>query len=105
VSPWLRALIATCLIEVPIVVAVFPKQRLAMALAALVANIATNLALNLVLLPRGQLWLGEAIALAFEASVYYWLGRPRDLARSLVASAAGNLLSFGFGGVLARILF
>ena len=106
IPSWLRALIATCVIETPIVIAIFPNQRLRMGFAAVVANIATNLTLNLVLLPRGgHLLIGEALALVVEAAVYYWLGRPRDLARSLVASAAGNLLSFGFGGVVAGLLF
>ena len=103
-SSWLVALIVTLVIEVPLVVAWYPGERARMALAAVFANAATNLALNLVLAPRGHLVLGETIALVVEAAVYARVSRDRDVPRAIIVSAAANLLSFSFGPVLAHLL-
>ncbi len=105
----LHALAATLLIEVPITAALFPKQRSRMALVALVANTATNLALNVGLPWLGvqgatRLLVGEASALVLEAAAYARFSRPRSIERAIVASALGNLTSFTLGGALVRLL-
>ncbi len=104
---WLSALVVTLAIEVPIVAALFPGQRVRMALVAAVANIATNLTLNLVLarwaaLGGYQVPAGEILAVVLEAAAYGVASRPRDWSRSTLASSLGNALSFaaGLGGVL-----
>jgi O-antigen/teichoic acid export membrane protein len=101
---WSIALIVTIVIEVPLVVALYPGDRARMAVAAVVANAATNLALNLVLAPRGHLFAGEAIALVAEAAIYAWASRDRDVPRAIAVSAVANLLSFSVGPVLAHML-
>ena len=103
----LHALLATLLIEVPLVVALFPRLSKRMALVALAANTATNLALNIGLPAVGihgdaRILAGELAALLVEAVVYALVSR--DLPRSLVASAAGNLASFTLGGVLIHLI-
>jgi O-antigen/teichoic acid export membrane protein len=75
-----------------------------MAVAAVVANAATNLALNLVLAPRGHLVAGEAIALVVEAAIYALASRTRDVPRAIAVSAIANVLSFSFGPALAHML-
>lgn len=105
----LAALTVTIAIEVPIVAAMFPRQRARMALVALVANAATNLFLNV-----GLPWLGargaarivtgEMIALVGEAAAYAWWSRPRSIPRVVVASALGNLVSFAAGPWMAAWL-
>jgi len=106
----LHALIVTLIIEVPIVMALFPRQRLRMALVALLANTATNLALN-VGLPRvgvhgtPRIIVGEVAALVLEAAAYAFLSRPREVGRAIIASALGNGSSFMLGGVLANAIF
>jgi hypothetical protein len=107
-SVWL-ALFVTWIIEVPIVAALFPGQRLRMGLVALVANAVTNLAMNVVLgrLPLlGPHWVvvGEAIALVVEAAAYAALSRPRQVARALLASGLGNAASFAGGGLIASVV-
>ena len=50
------------------------------------------------LAPGGPvLLLGELIALAAEAAVYAVVARPRELGRSLIASALANSLSYAAG--------
>jgi len=105
---WL-ALAVTLVIEVPLVAALFPGQRLRMAVVALVANTVTNLTLNVVLptLPvvgPHHLVVGELLALVGEAAVYAAVSRPHDLGRALVASGLGNGLSFGLGGALVSLV-
>jgi hypothetical protein len=99
---WVVAVAVTLLIEVPLVAALYPGQRLKMAAVATVMNVATNLTLNLVL-PRlawlrGQ-WLlpGEVLAVISEAAAYTLASRPRDLPRGLLVSSLANALSFGAG--------
>jgi hypothetical protein len=105
---WL-ALAVTLAIEVPVVVLLFPGQRVRMGIAALVANTATNLVLNL-LLPRlpgigsHHVVVGEVFALVGEAAIYAAVSRPRSLSRALVASGLGNGLSFAAGGLLVAAL-
>jgi hypothetical protein len=103
------ALAVTLAIEVPLVVMLFPGQRVRMAVAALVANTVTNLTLNLLLptLPvvgTHHVLVGELVALIGEAIVYVVVSRPLDVGRALVASGLGNALSFGAGGALASAL-
>jgi hypothetical protein len=99
---WAAALAVALLIEVPLVALLFPGQRLKMAAVAIIMNAATNLTLNLVL-PRfywlhGR-WLlpGEVLAVVAEATAYALASRPRDVPRSLFASALSNTLSFAAG--------
>jgi hypothetical protein len=100
--PWAVALVVTLIVEVPVVAALYPRQRRKMASVAVVANIATNLTLNL-LLPhlevlRGRHLLpGEIMAVVVEAAAYAIASRPRDVPRALVASSLANALSFGLG--------
>jgi hypothetical protein len=107
-SAILGALWVTLLLEVPIVALCFPGQRWRMAVAAALANTATNLLLN-VWLPRlpvlhGQyLLVGEGLAVVLEALTYTFVGRPRDLGRSLAVSAFSNAVSFEFGGALLSL--
>jgi hypothetical protein len=103
----LVALAITLLLEVPIVAAFYPGHRARMAIAATVANVATNLAMNLVIERRlfaysSTLLTGEAVALVAEAVVYALVAPGRDWAKAFTASAAANLASFGAGLVLFR---
>jgi hypothetical protein len=105
-----HALLVTLLVEVPIVAALFPRQRLRMASVALVMNTATNLLLNVGLPYLGargstRIVVGELLALVLEAMAYALLSRPRHVARAIVASALGNLTSFTLGPALARVLW
>jgi hypothetical protein len=98
------ALAITVVIEVPIVCAFYPGQRVRMGIACALATSATNLFMNLVLLAAmgtyaGYLAMGEATALASEALVYVLVSRPRDVPRALAASGAANLASFLAGVV------
>jgi O-antigen/teichoic acid export membrane protein len=105
VSSWLVALIVTLVIETPIVVACYPRERARIAVVAVLANVATNLLLNLVLVSRGHLVMGELIALVVETASYAVASRDRDVVRALAASAAANLASFALGPVLACVVF
>ena len=98
----MAALVITLAIEVPLVTAMFPGQRLRMALLATVMNTVTNLTLNYVL--AGMPWMGghhvlfgETFALVAEGAVYAALSRPRLVGRSILASIIGNALSYGAG--------
>jgi hypothetical protein len=101
------ALAVTLILEVPIVAAFYPKQRLRMGIACAIATTATNLALNLTL-TRSQLgWdatlvTGESLALVLEAAVYAYVAQrdERGWPRALAASAAANLASYGAGLLL-----
>jgi hypothetical protein len=100
------ALAITLAIEVPIVAAFYRGQRARLALAAVLANLATNLAMNMVIV-RGSraaydetLLVGEAVALLLEAAVYAAVDRKHDLVTGFTASAAANLASFGAGLVV-----
>jgi hypothetical protein len=101
VEAWLLTLAA----EVPLVALVYPGQRTRMAAACALGTTVTNLAMNLALprwLGAGAAFLvvGEAGALLLEAALYARVGRPRDLARALVASALANGASFAAGLML-----
>jgi hypothetical protein len=101
VTAWL----ITLAVEVPCVAALYPGQRARLAVVAALATSATNLPMNL-LLPRwlgtGSAFLvtGELAALVLEAATYFFVARPRDLARAATASALANGLSFTAGLVL-----
>ncbi len=102
IPAWAAALAVTLVIEVPLVAALFPGQRLKMAAVSTVMNAVTNLTLNLVL--RRAAWLhghwlvpGEVFAVLSEAAAYALASRPRDLPRSLLASSLANALSFSAG--------
>ena len=101
------ALAITLVIEVPIVAAFYRGHRVRMAIAATLANIATNLAMN-ALLVRGALpynptlLAGEGVALAAEAIVYGLVAPGRDWAKAITASAAANLASFAAGLLFFR---
>jgi hypothetical protein len=104
----LRALVVTLVIEVPIVAALFPRQRSRMAAIALVANTVTNLTLNVGLPHVGvhgtpRILVGESAALVVEALAYALLSRPREVGRAIIASAIGNGLSFTLGGVFVQL--
>jgi tryptophan-rich sensory protein len=100
------ALAITLAIEVPIVAAFYKGQRARLALAAVLANLATNLAMNMVIV-RGSraaydetLLVGEAVALLLEAAVYAAVDRKHDLVKGFTASGAANLASFSAGLVV-----
>ena len=101
----LHALIVTLLIEVPIVVAFFPRKWKRLGLVALGANALTNVVLNVGLPALGvrgtpRILVGEAFALVFEAAAYAIASGAR--ARSAIASGVSNIASFTLGGVLAH---
>jgi len=89
-------------LEVPTVAAFFRGERLRLAIACLLSTTATHVLLfqllfRIVVPAAGWLVVGEVLALAVEATVYFWVSRRHDLARALMASAVANGLSFGFG--------
>lgn len=96
---YLIAWAVTVAVEVPIVAALYPGQRLRLALACLIATTTTHLAMHFAL-PYAALsheaWLvtGETGALLAEALVYALVSRPRRLGIALVASALANSASF-----------
>ena len=103
------ALAVTLAVEVPIVAAFYPGQRLRMAVACALATTATNLALNLALtrarLSHDETLLaGETLALVLEALIYARVARRErseaGWSRALAASVAANLASFGAGLIL-----
>lgn len=102
---YLAALGITLAVEVPVVAALFPGQRLRMAVTCALATSATHLFMHFALpqlLPPGGpvLLLGELIALVVEAGVYAAAARPRELGRALIASALANSLSYAAGLVI-----
>jgi len=105
----LVALVVTLVLEVPLVAAFYPGQRKRMAVVALVANVCTNLTLN-VLLPavpplRGyHVLVGEILAVLVEWAAYAAASRPRDAGRALAVSGLANALSYGVGPVAALVL-
>ena len=105
----LAALVVTLLLEIPIVAAAYPGQRVRLTAVALVANTFTNLTLN-VLLPRWPLGrghyilVGEILAVVMEAAALAVASRPRDTGRALVVSGLGNALSYGAGGAVLALL-
>ena len=105
------ALVSTCLIEVPLVALVYPRERGRMATTALAVNMATNLTLNLVVLRNASaarhetaLLLGELGVLIVEALLYLLVSRRHEAARAVMASGLANALSFGAGGMVAHLL-
>lgn len=109
IPAWGGALIATLAIEVPVVAAFFPGERLRMAFVAVLANTASNLTLNLVLartvaLSGHHVLLGEGLALFGEAAAYGASSRTHDLSRGGLASAVSNALSFSLGFVPMSML-
>ncbi len=102
ISGQVMAWALTVVAETPCVMAVYPGQRRRMGLTCALSTTVTNLAMNYVLprwLGAGVLFLlvGEMGALVLEAVIYAAVGRPRDLARALVASALANGASFALG--------
>jgi hypothetical protein len=98
------ALAVTLIVEMPIVAAFYPGQRIRMALACAIATTATTLALNVALARAHLAWgealvSGESIALVIEAAVYAYVAQrgERGWSRALAASAAANLASYGAG--------
>jgi hypothetical protein len=109
VSGALGALLATLIVELPVVAVAYPGQRARMTLIALVANVLTNLALNVLLpavpgLSAHRLLIGEALATGGEAAVYALASRPRDLGRALIVSGIANALSYELVGAVAARL-
>lgn len=108
-SAALRALAATLILELPVVALSFPGQRGRLTLVALIANVGTNLTLN-VLLPGApglgghHVLVGEALAVVGEALAYAAASRPHDLGRSFIVSGASNALSYELGGLIAAWL-
>jgi len=98
----LAALVITLALEVPLVAAMFPGQRVRMAILAAIMNTLTNLTLNcfFAVIPwmRGHhILYGEVFALVTEAAAYAVFSRPRRVGRSVLASLLGNALSFCAG--------
>jgi hypothetical protein len=104
-----RALIATVLVEVPIVVAFHPHARWRAFVLAVLANVVTNSLLNriwfaVVPWPAVALVSGEALSFAVEAFVYA-RGIPRvSRERAIAASATANLGSFVVGPLVMALL-
>lgn len=101
----LLALLITVALEVPVVAACYPRERLRMALTCLGATTVTNLAMNGLLLPVSPsyafyLLVGETAALVLEAAAYVALSRGHEPGRAALASALANSLSFGAGLLL-----
>ena len=96
-------------LEVPVVAALYPGERLRMGLACALATAATNLFMNgllpgLLASASAVLLIGEAMALVVEALVYFRVSKGRDWARALVASSLANASSYLVGmGILALI--
>ncbi len=106
---WAVALAVTLLLELPLVVALYPGQRKKLLVASLLANCATNLTLNLLLwrvpvLAGRHVFPGEVLALLVEAAVYGMVSKPHDWPRGLLASALANAASFFAGPFLAAWL-
>lgn len=99
---YLAALALTLAVEVPIVAACYPGQRLHMACVAALITASTHLAMH-TLLPLAVsdfasfLLIGEAMATLVEAGVYAVASRPPELGRGLVASAVANSASYAVG--------
>lgn len=96
------ALALTLGLEVPVVAALYPRQRLRMGLVCAVATTATHLVMHfavpgLVSSYAAFLLAGESLALFGEAGAYWLAGRPREPGLALLASALANALSFGVG--------
>jgi hypothetical protein len=103
------ALGITLIVEIPIVVLFYPRQRARMAIAALLAATATTVGLNVafarVAIGYGStLTVGESIALLGDAIVFAFASREcveeAGWPRALVASAAANL-----GSYIAGLIF
>jgi hypothetical protein len=101
------ALAITLLVEVPVVAAFYPSQRVRMAVVAVVTIAAASVALDVVLarvtLRRDvAITVGQGVAFAIESAVYASAarGRERGWPRALAASAAANLASY-----LVELLF
>jgi len=102
VPPYLSALGLTVAVEVPVVVALYPGQRLRLGAICCVATTLTHALLFLVLfrfvaLTSWTLVLAESGALVAEAVAYAAASRPRSMPRGLMASALANAASFGLG--------
>jgi hypothetical protein len=100
----LVALVVTLVLEVPVVAALYPGQRVRMALVALAANLCTNLTLNVIFpsvpLVRGyHVLVGEIAAVLVEWAAYSAASRPRDVGRALAVSGLANALSYAVGPV------
>ena len=104
---YLAALTATICIEVPVVILFFPEQRVRMGVSCLLATTATHLFLFFgvpAFCPlQYQIVLGESIAVVVEAVVYIVVSRPRNVSKSLLASAIANTASYGAGVVLTLL--
>src|SRR4051812_10520382 len=105
----LVALLVTLAVEVPVVAAFYPRQRVRMAVVCAIATIAASLTVNGVLAivtTRFASWsdafvaLGEVAAMLLEAAAYYAVARPRDGRRALAAAAAANIASYAAGLLL-----
>jgi hypothetical protein len=100
------AVLATLLIEVPLVVWLLPGPRPVVLLVAVVANVATNLFLNValphfVLCRPHALGIGETLAVVVEALAYYCVSRPREAGRALFVSGLANAASYSGGPLVA----
>ena len=100
--PWALALAITLGLEVPLIAALYPRQRLRLVGVSLLANTATNLTLNRLLprmfdTPGAHILPGEILAVLVEAAAYSLASRPRDLPRALLASSVANALSYSVG--------
>ena len=100
--PLAVALAVTLAVEVPVVVALYPRQRLRMGITCALATTFTYVMMNTLVRRYATSWeqyilIGEFSAVAVEAAVYALVSRPRDVLRALLASGIANGLSFGAG--------
>jgi hypothetical protein len=105
----LYALGLTLALEVPFVALCYPRQRLRLAVVALLSNALTNLTLNLVLpsIPAFQgshVVIGEILAVVLEALAYTATAQPRNVGKAIMVSAVGNALSYELGGSMLSLL-
>jgi hypothetical protein len=108
VSGVTAALLATLLVEVPIIVAFYPCARGRALFVALAANVVTNSLMNgvwfsIVPWPTIALVSGEALSFGFEAFLYSRV-MTNSRERAIAASATANLASFVLGPLVMRLL-
>jgi peptidoglycan biosynthesis protein MviN/MurJ (putative lipid II flippase) len=101
------AIAVTLLVQVPVVAAFYPRERLRMAAVCAVTTVATNAVIDVAILRSATRYdalvlAGELAAVVVEALVYFYAARPRDLRRAFAASAAANVLSYAVGLLFTR---
>lgn len=102
---YLIALGVTLAVEVPLVAAAFPEERLRMAVCALVATTVTHVGMHLVTPITTEmlyLWLvvGELGAFVLEGSAYAVATKKRGILWAFAVSLVANAASFSMGWLM-----